>query len=436
MDMTISLKYLRVLIAVADTGSVTKAAETLYRAQSAITRSVHQLEAALDVELFERKASGMLSTTPGNLILFRARRVMAEFACGCEELAGKADGSQLVRGHVPLVLLNERRLASFIRLAESGHMPTVAKVMGISQPAVSSLIHDLETSLGVALFARSSKGMILTQAGEALAFRVKRALAELRHIEADLAAFKGTTAGRVVIGALPLGRTTLLPVAMCDVLARHPRLSFSTREAPFDKLAAQLRAGDIDFILGALRHADYGNDLIGEPLLNDTMALIVRSGHPLTLRSTLSLADLTGEQWVLSNPSAPEPSPLDQCFISQGLEAPREAVETSDLAILRGMLLNSDVITAISPRQFHHEIQSGQLTVLDLDLPETTKVIGITRRADSQASPGASELMAAIRRHAALLEIASAGVSAWRPAHARLESAAHHETESRMPAVH
>lgn len=407
--MTIGLKHLRVMIAVAETGSVTRAAEVLYRAQSAITRSISQLEKALGVELFERKTSGMLSTTPGNLVLFRARRIMQELLLAGGELAGKSDGHSFARGHVPLVLLNERRLLSFVKLVELGHMPTVAQALGISQPAVSTLIHDMETGLGVALFFRSSKGMLPTPSGEALAFRVKRALAEMRHIEADLTAFHGTTAGHVAVGALPSGRTALLPAAICDVLARHPQLSFSTLEGPFDQLAAQLRAGDIDFILGALRSDDVASDLIGEPLLDDTMALVVRAGHPLAGRQGLRLAELINEQWALSNPSAPARSPLDQSFISQGLEPPRKAVQTSDQAILRGLLLNSDMVTAISPRQFRYEINAGQLTVLDLALPDTTKVIGITRRADSHASPGAADLMAAIRRHSAELEATPIG---------------------------
>lgn len=429
MSMTIGLKQLRVMIAVADTGSVTKAAETLYRAQSAITRSISQLEKALDVELFERKTSGMLCTTPGNLVLFRARRIMEELLHAGEEMAGKSEGHAFARGHVPLVLLSDRRLLSFVKLVELGHMPTVAQALGISQPAVSTLIHDMETGLGVSLFFRSSKGMLPTPSGHALAFRVKRALAEMRHIEADLAAFNGTTAGSVVVGALPLGRTALLPSAICDVLVRHPQLSFSTLEGPFDKLAAQLRAGDIDFILGALRADDVAGDLIGEPLLNDTMALVVRAGHPLAQRRGLRLADLMDEQWVLSNPSAPARSPLDQSFMSEGLEPPKKAVQTTDLSILRGLLLKSDMITAISPRQFCYEITAGQLTILDLALPATTKVIGITRRADSQASPGAAELMAAIRHHAAELEAAPLGNAPApsmqaRPASPRRDSAA------------
>lgn len=400
MSLLVSLRHLRAFIAVADLGSVTRAADALYRAQSAVTRSVRQLELALGVDLFERKASGMLCTAFGNSVLFRARRVMDEFAHGCGEIAGGA-GPAASRARVPLAMLNERRLLSFVGLADSGHMPTVAKALGISQPAVSSSINDLESGLGVALFERSSKGMMPTAAGELLAFRIKRALAELRHIEADLAALRGSTEGRVVIGSLPLGRTAILPRAICAVLARHPRLRFCTIEGPFDKLAAQLRAGDIDFVLGALRPADYASDLTGEPLLTDRMALVVRSGHPLTQQRGIGLADLLTAQWVLSNPATPARALFERAFLSQGLAPPTDAVETSDLAILRGMLMHSDAVSAISAQQLRYEIDAGMLSTLDVELPHTSRVIGITQRADSHPSPGALALMEAIRCHAA-----------------------------------
>lgn len=388
----VSLRHLRAFLAVADMGSVTKAADALYRAQSAVTRSVRQLELALGVELFERKTNGMLRTAFGNLVLFRARRVLAEFEQGC---------GALPRARVPMAMFNERRLLCLIKLAESGHMPTVAKTLGISQPAVSGFVNDLEASLGADLFERSSKGMRPTEAGDILVFRVKRALAELRHIDADLAALRGNKEGRVVIGALPLGRTAILPRAISDVLLRHPGLRFSTVEGPFDQLAAQLRAGDIDFVLGALRPADYASDLRGEALLDDQMSLVVRRGHPLTRHTGLGMADLADAQWVLANQATPARALFDLSFQAQGLAVPRAAVETSDLAILRGMLMHSDAVTAISPQQLSYEIEAGLLTVLDVQVPHTSRTIGITQRSDSHASPGALELMATIRRFAA-----------------------------------
>lgn len=398
MSILFNLRHLRAFIGVAEAGSATRASEHLCRAQSAVTRSIHELEAQFGVELFERKATGMLCNAFGVALLYRGRRAIHELEQGFAEVT-RNHGDALARSkpRVPAAMLNERRLAILVNLAEHGHMPTVAKILGISQPAVSAAVNDLECDLGVALFSRTSKGVITTDAGITLLFRVKRALTELRHVEAELGAIKGATQGKVVVGALPLGRTQILPKAILAVLAQHPQLRIETIEAPFDTLANRLRAGDIDFIFGALRPADYARDLSGEPLLNDSMSIVVRSGHPMIGRNGLKLADLGELRWVLSHAHTPARRLFSQSFLLEGLEPPVPSVETNDLALLRGLLLSSDMAAAISTRQLEYEIGNGTLQALNIAVPNTTRVIGITQRSESQPSPGALALMAAIR---------------------------------------
>lgn len=399
LSCLVNFRHLKAVIAVAELCSVTRASESLYKAQSAITRSVHALEDALQVELFERKASGMLCNAFGSALLYRATRALHEFEAGINEISGKTRASsQALNLHFPNSLFNETRLEAFVKLAETGHMPTVAQNLGITQPAVSRAINDLERTLDMHLFRRTSKGMLLTENGERLLFRVKRALLELRQVETDLAALRGTTKGRVVIGALPLGRTSILPKAIAGLLEQHPQLQIATVEGPFDSLASQLRAGDIDFIFGALRPADQARDFTTEPLINDSMSVVVRAGHPLTRLPAPTLADLTAWRWILPNGRTPARMQLDLAFKLEQLAPPVPAVETSDLAVLRGVLLDTDQVTAISARQLAYEIAAGMLTVLNIPLPNTTRVIGITQRADTDCSPGARAMMAVIRR--------------------------------------
>lgn len=403
MPVLVNFTHLSAFIAVAERCSVTKASEYLHRTRSAITRSIHALEDALHVELFERKPSGMLCNAFGAALLYRATRALNEFETGIDEVLGKnrePHHAQKVpqKARLPRSLFHASRLEAFVKLAESGHMPTAAKELGITQPAVSRAINDLERNLGVCLFRRTPKGMLMTNPGELLLLRVKRALLELRQVETDLAALRGTTTGRVVIGALPLGRTSLLPQAIADVLARHPQLQIATVEGPYESLASKLRAGDIDFILGALRPADHAHDFKGEPLLNDRMSIVVRARHPLTRLTCPALKDVAGASWILPNSGTPARKLLDFAFKLENLPPPAPAVETSDLAVLRGVLLNTDCVTAISAHQLEYEIAAGMLNVIDIPLPNTTRVIGITRRADSAPSPGAAELISSIRR--------------------------------------
>ena len=82
---------------------------------------------------------------------------------------------------------------------------------------------------------------------------------------------------------LPLARTQILPLAIASLLARHPGLHVATVESPYDALAASLRSGDIDFILGALRPAQDTPEFVQEALFDDRISLIVRAGASIRL---------------------------------------------------------------------------------------------------------------------------------------------------------
>jgi LysR family transcriptional regulator of gallate degradation len=405
MDSGISLRHLRVFLAVAEAGGATRAAESLYRAQSAVTRSIQELEAALGVQLFERKANGMLPTVFGQALLFRAKRAAQEFELARQEIAARmAKKSAAPSASSSSTLFNEHRLAAFVALARLRHMPTASVSLGITQPAVSASINRLESSLGVTLFTRTPKGMLLTEEGELLFFRTKRALAELRHVNAEIAALSGTMKGRVTVGVMPLGQMHILPRAIAKVIAAHPQLKISTIEGNFDPLSAELRAGDIDFILGALRPLDNAGDLVGEPLLSDRMAVFVRGGHPLTRLKKITVADLLDAQWVLPSQGTNARKIFDLSFAHMQGETPSAVVETDAPAILRDLLLNSDMITAVSMQWFYYERLAGELQALDFDLQKTTRMIGITRRQESHFLPGAVALIDAIRQVVADLE--------------------------------
>ena len=397
------LRQLRAFLAVADQGSASRAGATLFRAQSAVSRSIGKLERALGVALVERRAQGMLLTPFGRALLVRARRAQAEMQQARDELAGLGAPRGARSATSFGMAIAERRVRAFVALTEQRHMPSVAKSLGITQPAVSVAVRQLEDAAGVSLFERTVRGMLPTPAGAALALRLKRAQAEIRHAVADIASLAGVTQGIVSVGALPLGRTRLLPESIADVVARYPGLRIATMEGSFETLAASLRAGDLDFILGALRPAQYASDLAGEPLAEDELAIVARARHPWSGRRRLSGRDLASARWVLPRANTPNRELFERALAARGLAPPDVAVETSDLAMLRGVLLNSDLLTAISPRQMAYELRAKLLIVLPFPLADTRRVIGITRRADSLASPGAAIVMKEIARRCSAL---------------------------------
>jgi len=396
--LAINLRHLRALSAVASAGSIAGAAEGLFRVSSAVTRSIAELEAALGRPLFERRARGMALNAYGELALVRARRIAQEFEAARAQLAARGGIAASADLHsLFAALLNGRRLAVVASLAEKRNMPAVAREFGITQPAISAALKDLESGLGVPLFERSARGLNPTLAGEIIAFHFKRVLAELRHIGPDIAASEGVLQGSIHVGALPLGRTQVLPLAIASLLARHPGLHVATVESPYDVLAASLRSGDIDFILGALRSGPLAKGLQQEALFEDRIAIITRAGHPLARARRIGFDALRQATWVLSRQGAPSRELLEQFFSAARQAPPVPAVETGDLAVLRGLLLESDMVTAISAHQLRYEIRDRSLVVLDFPLEQTRREIGLTQRQGCFPSPGARALMDEIR---------------------------------------
>jgi LysR family transcriptional regulator of gallate degradation len=228
-------------------------------------------------------------------------------------------------------------------------------------------------------------------------------MAEIRHAAADIAGLRGFNHGVVTVGALPLGRTRLLPESIAELVRQHPGLRVTTVEGSFETLAASLRAGELDFILGALRPAEFAHDLHGEPLADDELALVARYGHPWRGRRRITTRDLAAAQWVLPRAHTPNRTLFERALSARGLPPPNVVVETSDLAVLRGVLVNSDLLTAISPRQLSYEFAANLLAVLPYPLPDTRRVIGITRRTDSLPWPGARLLIEEITRRSLVL---------------------------------
>lgn len=387
----ISLRHLHAFRVVAATGGIRRSSLSLFRASSAVTRSVATLEAQLDVRLFERKGSGMLLTAAGEVVRLRAERIDAELQAIRDDALRAQDKHGRKVGAID-ALLNERRLQAAALLAEVHHMPTVAHAMGSSQSAVSQAVARLEDMLGQPLFLRTAHGMLPTDAGRRWIERFERALAELRHIPADVAALAGVVEGTVTIGALPLARTQLLPLAITAVLQRHPRLHVSSLESPYGELTAGLLSGRIDFIVGALRNTP-GEAFSAHALFEDKAALVARAGHPLAGKKTLRIADLQGYPWVLSRPGAPLRESLGQFFHSHGVEPPTPTVETGDLALLRGLLTSSDMLTVLSAHQLHYEVATAQLAILPFDMPGLERSIGIMTRRGAHLAPGARVLL-------------------------------------------
>jgi LysR family transcriptional regulator of gallate degradation len=127
------------------------------------------------------------------------------------------------------------------------------------------------------------------------------------------------------------------------------------------------------------------------------MVVLARRDHPLYSKNVLH-DDLSAAQWVLPRAGSPARKMLDECFRRFGIAPPRPVVESGDMATIRGLLLRSDMLAAVSAHQLEQEIASGELCILPLELQQTTRAIGLTYRNGCLHSPVAMALMDMIRQ--------------------------------------
>ncbi len=393
-------KHLRPFLAVARHGNLTRASEALRRAQSAVSRSIQVLETWFGVALFERNSRRWLLTEFGQTLLRRVELAFAELQQVCETLCEHYPALAFRLRVAPFFSLavHERRLELLFSFTERQHISAAAIAIGVSQPAASMALHDLEASVGVPLFDRAHSGVALNEAGELLLVHLKRAMTQLRLAATEISALKGVIEGQIIVGALPFSRPFVLPTAIGSLLKQHPRLQVRTVESPMEALTTGLRLGDVDFLVGALPAGPIESGFVIEQLLKPPMAVLARSDHPLTLRTSLELADVLEASWVLPRPGTPTREALSLCLVQHGLPEPRVAVESSDLSVIRGLLLETDMISAASCQLFPHELRSGMLVTLAVALPGTERPIGILRRTPEHSSPGAQLLIEEIRR--------------------------------------
>ena len=400
--MKISIRQARIFLAIHETGSVTSAARQLNRAQTSVTKALQNLESSIDTTLFDRSARGVELTPYGTVLLEGATQALAAF----RESAKLVPPIKLVQSSIAARLfemdVSEKWLDAFLALAEHRNLTAAANSLALGTSAVSNSLRKFEECLEIHLFERTANSYIPTRFGEALALHIKLAKNLLRHALDEISSIRGNHTGKVTVGTLPLVRTQILPRAIIALLDEHPDIDVATTESSYPDLMAGLHCGDVDFLLGAMRGITDDESICEEPLFEDVLSIVVRGQHPLAKMKKPSWQELLKYKWVLPRHGTPTRKLFEDAVKAKGENIPEHIVETSSFITLRGLLINSDRITVLSRRQIAYEEASGLLAPLAVELPNTQRSIGITRRRKGTITSAAQLLIEEVKKMVAV----------------------------------
>jgi LysR family hydrogen peroxide-inducible transcriptional activator len=272
--------------------------------------------------------------------------------------------------------LTLRQLEYVVAVADVLGFRKAAERCHVSQPALSAQIQQLEDVLGVKIFERDKRRVLLTQAGEELVSRARRVLTEAGDILSAASRLSDPFAGPLQLGVIPTVAPYVLPEVIPAVTKQYPRMRLRLREEKTELLVRGLEEGRLDAALVALdpELRDVEQTVIAE----DAFVVALPPGHPLAKKKQVQLRDLDAENVLLLEDG--------HCFRSQALElctrvGAREVdFRATSLTTLAQMVMSGEgSITLLPAISVPLENRFGQLEVRPL-APSPSRILALVWR--------------------------------------------------------
>lgn len=239
-----------------------------------------------------------------------------------------------------------QHLNTFRQVVRSRSIRAAAREMGLSQPALSRTLRELEQTLGVQLFLRGQEGITLTEAGEAFLRRTEWILEELQRAADEVEQISHYSQGKLAVGFSSLLALTIFPALIDNFKARWPRARLNLKEGQLATLLPLLRQGELDLAIGTINPRKVPDDVVIEPLFVAPFCIIARRGHPL--EQATSLNDLRRAKWLLPETNVGYYQQLQDELNEFYGQIHEQPVWTESIVCGLNMVLQSDYLTVVA----------------------------------------------------------------------------------------
>lgn len=276
-----------------------------------------------------------------------------------------------------------RQLRYFERVVHHRHFTRAADDLHVAQSALSHQVRRLESELGIELLRRTTRSVQATEAGELVAARARRILAEIDALRGEIDELRGLVRGRIAVGALLFGGELDIPALLARFTATFPAVEVGLREGSAQRMIDGLADGTLD--LAFALESDPPDGLERLELSTEELAVVVGPRHALAGHGPLALAALAGHPLIAFHRGSTTREVVDRELAGAGVEA-KIAVEANDLAFVRS-LVSRGIGVAVLPRSFA-ELPGARVSIRPLAPALGLRVVLWWRR-DQHLSPAA-----------------------------------------------
>ncbi len=287
-----------------------------------------------------------------------------------------------------------RQLQYALAVREALSFRRAAEKCRVAQPSLSAQVAQLEDALGVQLFERDRRRVLVTQAGRQLLDRAQRLLNEAEDLATTAKQVGDPLTGSLRIGVIPTISPYLLPSVTPALRAAYPRLSLQWMEEKTPSLVRALAAGDVDAAIVALE-ADLG-EVDSEVIAEDAFLLATPAGHPLgTARGPARASELRqAPVLLLDEGHCLREQALSLCNVVRAEEAEFRATSLTTLA---QMVAGGAGITLLPEIAAPTEADRAGLCLRPFEAPAPSRTIALVWRRRSALAPALRKLAATSR---------------------------------------
>lgn len=277
------------------------------------------------------------------------------------------------------------QLEYFCTVAQLQHFTRAAEQLSISQPALSRSIAKLEEELGISLFERQGKKVVLNRFGKTLLIRVERAKKEITEAKQEILDIIDPEHGTVSFAFLHSQGMHTVPNLIRGFRSENPNIQFKFFQNFSHLLLEQLKSGEIDLCLsppvGDQKNIEW------MPLFTEELFAVVASDHILAGRENIELAEISGEPLITLKNVSSLRNLTDKLFKEAGL-TPNIEFEGEEFMTVTG-LVEAKLGVAILPHLPMHD--SMKLSFIPISQPNCFRTIGLSWTKEKYFSPAAKK---------------------------------------------
>jgi LysR family transcriptional regulator, low CO2-responsive transcriptional regulator len=282
-----------------------------------------------------------------------------------------------------------RQLRAFVAIAETKTFTAGAKRVNVTQAAISMQIKQIEDEIGVPLFIRTPRRILMTEAGDHLLERARKILREHDTALLEIAELAGAEHGRLRLGsASAMFATIQLPQILQKLKAKFPNAEVTVSSGTSAALVERITHGDVDVAFVSLPVE--ASNIQTELLFSDEVCAIAHPQHPLSKQKVISAATLANEQLILGEQGGNTRRQIDEFFQQVGVK-PHVVMELSRQEAINQMVENNMGVGIAGVKTVAAEVEAGRLISWFIEGAEIQWELGLARLRGGYFSPIAHE---------------------------------------------